>query len=175
MSAIQHNTYGRPSRYIYEKPLPGREEMLRVENMSCGVLISVDCRSAIRGEGATREEAVRALVVLLIRDKSLDPAQVLLDLEHCGEGHSSEIADLRGNTRKALVGTWGDVRGDGDTRWFASVDADQILSPCLPVDDATRDVLRFAAKARTGNPYLTALCRGLIDMRRELHEKFGIG
>ena len=173
MSAIQY-TYGPPSRYIYEKPLPGREEMLRVEKMSCGVLISVDCRSTIRGEGATQEEAVRALVVLLIRDKSLDPAQVLLDFEHCGEGHSSEITDLKGNTRQALVGTCGDVQGDGHTRWFASVDAVQIQSPCVPVDDATRDVLKFAAKARTGNPYLAALCRGLIDMRRELRVRFGI-
>ena len=173
MSAIQ-NTYGRPSRYIYEKPLPGREEMLRVTNMSCGVLITVDCRSTIRGEGATRGEAVRALVVLLIRDKSLDPAQVLLDFEHGGEGHSWEITDRKGNARQALVGTCGDVRGDDNTRWFASLDAHQIQSPCVPVDDATRDVLRFAAKVRTGNPYLTALCRGLIDMRRELRVKFRI-
>ena len=174
MSAIQ-TTYGRPSPYIYEKSLPGRKEMLRVKDMSCGVLISVDCGSTIRGEGATREEAVRALVVLLIRDKSLDPAQVLLDFEHCGEGQSSEITDLKGNTRKAFVGTCGDVRGDGDTRWFASVVADQIQSPCVPVDDAARDVLDFAAKARTGNPYLNALCRGLIDMKKELREKFRIG
>ena len=173
MSTAQTSGPSRPSAYIYEKKLPGHEEVLRATRMSSGIELSVDCPS-VSGKGSSREEAINALVKLLRRDKMFDPHQVFLSFEDQSEGHHWEIPNKSGQKKTGGLIASKDVLTERVEEWAAYVSIDRLQVPAAPGPQAVSDLFLYAADANVSTGYLNALANGLLDMQEVLRTRFRI-